>query len=197
MKKKVIIPKILLILSLISILILWPVILLTSNSGIWYFLQKNHVSLPQNEVKSYDKQVIYFFNGDIKDLNFLTAEELSHMQDVKNILTRVDLVFWSSLIIFTLSILYLRKSAKHILRKVPISVLSFLVLLLVLSFFSFDSLFQKFHEVFFTGNYAFPTTSMLKILYPDIFFRNVFICYFLLSILGCMAIMAISYKLKK
>lgn len=199
MKKKIIIPKIILILSLISILILWPITILSSNSNIWFLLQKrNNVifSLGGENVKIYNKQIVSFFKGNVRDLNFLTAEEFSHMKDVKNILTKIDLIFWSSLIVFSLSILYLRKSAKKILRIVPLSIISFLVLLLVLSVFNFSSIFEKFHEVFFVGNYSFPSGSMLKILYPDIFFRNIFIVYFILSILGCLVTIAVSYKLK-
>ena len=197
MKKSIFILKIVLILSLTSILILWSVILLTSNSIIWFLIQKQNLSLSEEEVKAYNNQVVSFFKGDAQELDFLTEDEFSHMKDVKNIVVKTNFSFWISLILFLPTFLFIRKSIKLILRRVSIGVASFLILLLILSFTNFSWIFLKFHETFFVSNYSFASNSMLKILYPDSFFRNVFICYFLLSIVGCLAVIATSYKLKK
>lgn len=199
MKKPIIILKILLILSLVSILILWPILLLVSNSNIWFIIQKeNNVVLPEEEIKIYNHQTVSFFKGESKNLDFLTLQEISHIQDVKNLVTRANLLFFISLILFLPTFLYLRKAQfiKFILRKTSLSVLLSLILLLVINTVGFNSFFLKFHEMFFVGNYFFPSNSMLKILYPDSFFRDIFIIYFLLSIIGCLTVWLASYRLK-
>jgi len=188
--------KIISILSFIIFLLLWPIIILSNNSDIWFLLQKDKVALSKGEIKIYDQSIISFFNGENKNLDFLKSDEISHLQDVKIILKNVNLIFWSSLILFSLSILYLRKSAKKILKIVPLLVISFLFLLLLLSILSFNSVFLKFHEIFFTGNYTFPSDSMLKTLFPDSFFKDIFILYFIMSILGCVIGIVVSYRLK-
>jgi integral membrane protein (TIGR01906 family) len=200
MKMKISIPKILLTISLTIILLLWPVALLTSNPELLYAIQKKNTVhstyFSPEQKESYTKQIIYFFNDDIKDLSFLSSGEMSHMQDVKNILTKVDIIFWSSLVMFSLSIIYLRKSSKNILKNTSLSVLGILIIFLMLSVFTFNIIFQKFHDILFSGNYSFPFNSALKILYPDAFFRDIFILYFLLSILGCLVMFFIFFKLK-
>jgi len=196
MKKKIIIPKVVLILSLVLILTLWPIIFLASNSSIWFLMQKEKVSLSEEEVKAYNKQIISFFRGEVKNLGFLTGEEFSHIQDVKNLIVKASLSFWSALILFLPTCVYLGKSIRFILRRVSIAVLFFLLLLLIASIVNFPLVFLKFHEIFFISNYAFPSTSMLKILYPDSFYRDIFIVYFLLSIVGCLVVTIISYRLK-
>jgi len=126
----------------------------------------------------------------------LTQEEVSHMKDVKSMISTSNLIFSISLAIFIIILFYFRKSMKNVLRNTSIAVLSFLILSSSLVALSFSWFFLKFHELFFTGNYAFSPTSMLKTLYPDTFFRDIFILYFLLSILGCSVAIAVSYKLK-
>jgi len=188
--------KIISILSLAVILLLWPILILSNNSEIWFLLQKDNTVLSKGEIKMYDQSIISFFNGDENNLDFLKFEEISHLQNVRSLLIKTDLTFWLSLNSFSLSILYLRKSAKNILRVIPILVISFLSLLLMLSILSFNSLFLRFHETFFTENYSFPSDSMLKILFPDSFFKDIFIFYFILSVLGCLIGMIVSYRLK-
>jgi len=188
--------KIISILSLAVILLLWPILILSNNSEIWFLLQKDNTVLSKGEIKMYDQSIISFFSGETKNLDFLKSMELSHLQDVKSILMKVNLIFWSSLISFSLSILYLRKSAKKILRLVPILIIVFLLILLVLSIFSFNLIFEKFHNIFFTDNYTFPSDSMLKTLFPDSFFRDISILYFIMSLLGCLIGILVSYMLK-
>jgi uncharacterized membrane protein len=189
--------KIVSILSLASVLLLWPITILSANSDIWFLLQKGNVSLHEQEIKMYNQLIISFFKGDVKELNFLTQDEMLHMQDVKILLVKSNMTFWFSLILFLMTSLSLGKNVRNIARKTSVAILSFLILIIILNIIDFNWIFLKFHEIFFTGNYAFPANSMLKTLYPDSFFRNVFILYFLLSILGCLAVMAASYMLKK
>jgi len=199
MKSLGIIPKVLLSLSLCLILISWPIIFLTSNDISWVPIQKrNNIPLTEGEIKMYDKEIISFFKNDYSSLSFLTQEEFSHMQDVRTLLMKLDISFLISLWLALVSVFYLRKLnfIKHLLKKVSIIVLIFLAFLFAMSLFSFNSFFSGFHEMFFVSNFSFQEDSMLKILYPDSFFRDIFILYFILAILGCLATIAVSYKLK-
>ncbi len=185
--------------SISLVLILYPITFLSSNPDIWFIIQKrNDVTLPEKEIKVYDVQITSFFKGESKDLDFLTPQENSHMQDVRNLVTNANLLFFISLILFLSTSFYLRKT-KFIglaLRKVSLFLLVFLFLLLIVNLIGFDSFFLKFHQMFFVGNYAFPSTSMLKILYPDGFFRDIFILYFIFSVSGCLLTLLASYKIK-
>ena len=189
--------KIVSVLSLVSVLLLWPITVLSSNSDIWFFLQKGKISIPEGDAKFYDQQMAYFLKGEIKNLDFLTQSEMQHMQDVKILLVKSNMIFWFSIILFLMASLCLGKNVRNIARKTSIVILTFLILIIILNIIDFNWIFLKSHGIFFTGNYAFPANSMLKTLYPDSFFRNVFILYFLLSILGSLAVVAASYMLKK
>lgn len=187
--------KIILSLSLAILLILWSVVLLTSNPYIWFLIQKrNNVDIENSKI--YNNDISSFLNGKNKELNFLTQDEISHLKDVRKLVISSDLIFLTSIILFLSGYFYLKQSIKFILRKISISVLVVLIFLSTLTIFSFQWLFIKFHEIFFVGNYYFPSSSMLKTLYPDSFFRDIFILYFILSILGCVVWAVVSYKVK-
>jgi uncharacterized membrane protein len=187
--------KILLILSLVSILILWPILFIVSNPDIWFLIQKrNNVNI--KNVQIYDKEISSFFKNENTDLKFLNEKEISHLQDVKKLITISSLSLLFSIILFIPFFLYIKNHRKTILRKVSIEIAIFLILMLILNIFNFNWIFINFHETLFTENYSFPSNSIFKILYPDSFFRDVFILYFIFSILGCLVTLAISCRLK-
>ena len=189
--------KIVSIFSFAIFLLLWPMTILSANSDIWFFLQRGKISLSDGDVKNYDQLMAYFLKGEVNNLDFLTQSEMSHLHDVRILLVKVNMFFWFSIILFLLTFLSLGKNMRNIVKKTSAAVLVFLVLLIIMSIANFNCTFIKFHDMFFTDNYAFASDSMIKILYPDSFVRKVFIVYFLLSIVGCLAVMAVSYMLKK
>jgi hypothetical protein len=199
MKKLIFTAKIISIISLILILILWPIFLITSNSGITNSIQyKNTIQFSYTspeDAKYYNNQIISFITGKNIDLNFLSSNEISHLKDVRNLVVVGNLILIISIFLLSI-IMFLKISLKKVFRNVSIFVSIFLVLTLIFTVFAFQFVFQSFHKIFFTGNYAFSQSSMLKILYPDSFFRDVFILYFIMSILGCAITFVISYKLK-
>lgn len=195
MKRNIIAVKIVLILSIILFLILWPIALLSSNSYIWFLIQKrNGVVLPEKEIKNYNQEIVSFFKDGGK-IDFLTQLEKGHMLNVRSLLTKANILFLSSI---SVAFLFFDsfKNFGNILRKTALAVICLLLVLLVFSLLNFGTFFLKFHQVFFTGNYMFSSSSMLKTLYPDSFFYEISVVYFLLTILGCLTAILISYKLK-
>lgn len=185
-----------LILSIFLVLILWPITFLSFNSDVWLLIQKrNEVVLPEKEIKSYNQEIISFFKND-RDSDFLTQLEKNHMLNVRDLLIRVNLLFLSSLSVVFLLFDYLFTNFEKTLKKASLLVVGLLSILLISNLLDFDIFFLKFHQVFFTGNYMFPSSSMLKILYPDSFFIDIFILYFILAGIVCLITLVISCKLK-
>jgi uncharacterized membrane protein len=123
-----------------------------------------------------NENIIGFLNHKAElDKGFLNGNEISHLEDVKNILDSVKIIYYISLILlFIFLLLY-----GHDILKVSAAVFAVLAVLLLISLtVGFDFLFLKFHHLFFTGNYAFdPDVSNMKALYPDglfMFFSQVF-----------------------
>lgn len=129
------------------------------------------------------KELFDFFKnkGDL-DTSFYYDLEISHLNDVKEIIQKARSYYTLSLIVFwAILIIYYIKNKKDFikifLRSITIS--GGLILMLMLFFlsmyfvFGFDILFIQFHKIFFTGNWMFdPNISNMKSMFPDAFFLD-------------------------
>ncbi|MDP3989600.1 MAG: DUF1461 domain-containing protein [archaeon] len=116
------------------------------------------------------------------DLQY-ASDEYSHLLDVKRIMNIANVIFYLSLLAFT-SIITLTKRDPDLQRKMfktaGITTISVLLLLVILSLFAFNGLFNSFHQIFFPqGNWIFANDSLLITTFPTSFFikmaRNIFI----------------------
>jgi len=167
--------------------------------------QKNKVyeKLPNADVTL--KNLMSYFKWKPVKLNF-TQKEKAHLLDVKILLGKTLILFFSSLIIFIISMLFLLESKKTKELFYALLFGSILTLIIVFSVLlvNFDFLFIKFHQVFFPkGNWIFPSKSKLIILFPQSFFyealKRIFIgsSIIALFILIFSRIMLYSYKIVK
>lgn len=124
----------------------------------------------------------YVLSKDVK-IDFLTYNEISHLNDVRNLVKYVFLIRDISLIIiiFSFSYFYINKKTDYfmkILKNGFLILFSFTLLLLASTLLFFDSLFIFFHQIFFPqGNWAFEPSSNLIILFPKEFWIKQFLIF--------------------
>jgi integral membrane protein (TIGR01906 family) len=114
----------------------------------------------------------------IPELNGFTAEEKSHLEDVRKI---INVVKWMGIISLVLLIaalvrLYILKDFNQNLKRIfvygSIAAFALLVILFVISL-NFPSFFESFHKLLFPqGNYTFPANYLLIKLFPEGFFMD-------------------------
>ena len=125
----------------------------------------------------------YFKSNNELDNYFLNEKEQSHLYDVKLLIQKTQFVYHISLAMFwIILILFYLFNKKELIQFFSqtlfysgLFTVTIIALFSLMYFFTgFDFIFQKFHELFFTGNYAFDSNvSNLKSLFPDVFFINI------------------------
>jgi len=121
-----------------------------------------------------------------------TANEIGHMEDVRELLKNILILFIISMAGFLiLFIILIFTDKKNSLRKMgPVFLwASTIVLVLFLALYimslNFSYLFEKFHTVFFPqGNYMFSADSLLLTLFPFRFFYQYFLRLIICSSIG-------------
>ena len=123
--------------------------------------------------------ILLFLDSKTKlDNEFFKSDEISHLNDVKFLFNRIKLIFNISLMLFLGLSFYVIitynfwKFYNLYLRYILYSAFTLIFFIILLySFFGFDFIFLKFHEIFFIDNYSFdPNVSNMKALFPDSFF---------------------------
>jgi integral membrane protein (TIGR01906 family) len=106
----------------------------------------------------------------------LTDSELSHLTDVRELVTTFKFVWLGSLIVFISALsAYPARKRWPVLLLPEIITISAGFILLVLSI-PFCYTFEKFHMVFFEpGTYVFPESSLLIQVFPTEFFLATFV----------------------
>ena len=143
-------------------------------------------------------ETMNYFNGK-KPLELdYTDLEKSHLEDVKQVMKRLDYVFYLSLLICTLIFTY-HKRDKIKIKKLfyygGVTILVSLGILLLLLIINFNYVFTSFHEIFFPqGNWIFSASSLIIQTFPLDFFINISIKITILTLL--IAVIVI-YKTKK
>src|SRR3989338_3438513 len=148
-----------------------------------------------------EQRAVFDFLQKEDKLQGYTEPELSHLEDVKRVMTFAEVVFYSLLLLTSLILTYYRRE-KHfiitLLRYAGITTVSLLIVLLTAVAVSFTSSFTFFHQLFFPqGNWTFPADSMLIQAFPLEFFitisRNIFLQAFLIGSLFILVSYYLSY----
>jgi len=167
------------------------------------FEQNNIYSkLPQADLAL--NNLFLFFNGkDNIDNDFFNENERSHLQDVKELINKVIVIFYflvfsEILLVFLLYHLAKKRFKKHIKFVLLYSGSIILITSIIFYLFSnnFNNLFIIFHEIFFPqGNWLFPANSNLINLFPQTFFYSFFYKLMLNSFITSMIIFTIGLLL--
>jgi len=180
-------------------LFLWSVPILSFNSTLWLILQERSGVVLNEDVKTYNNQIVDFFRTGLK-LDFLNENEFSHMEDVKTVITIANILFGFSFVSLISGFSYLSRSQKKFLlnsvRKTSVFVFVTTLILSMLILTNFHTAFLSFHKIFFVKNFIFPADSMLKILYPDEFFLGLSSLYLLSVLLVSFLVAVVSHRLK-
>lgn len=188
--------KLIIIISFIISNILWSVLFFSFNLNFY----RNH-----NEDENFFTQAnnVYLFLQNksylIEDFNH---SEKSHLEDVKQIFSLSEKIFFISTISFVLLSLIFIYRKKYFLFFRSIfywSVLSLIFTFLILLFllYNFDYSFEIFHRIFFPQwNWSFPPDSLIINIFNQNFFFKISKYIFLSSLL-IPTIIIISYLFKK
>ncbi|MBI5389745.1 DUF1461 domain-containing protein [Candidatus Woesearchaeota archaeon] len=146
----------------------------------YYFqqLEANKVRLPNAEHLA--TEVIGFLEGKQQMGDAFTANEKSHMEDVRKLVVGGQMVLWVLLLVIVglgIAIWRLCTFPKKCMAQsalfAGIGVYAFLIVG-ALALYGFDAAFTAFHTVFFPqGNWQFPAGSTLITLFPEGFFQTI------------------------
>ncbi|MBU2633894.1 MAG: DUF1461 domain-containing protein [Nanoarchaeota archaeon] len=166
-----------LIIILIFLIILLNFKLLVFNDKFYdkEFMKNNMDSnlLEENKEKLFD-----YFKGENLDTDFFNEKEKLHLVDVKNLIQKTFILLYIVLIVFVLLLFYLIYNKKYLVigDSFIFSGIITMGFLIILSLFSFSSLFYKFHLLFFKNNLWLldPLTDNLIKMFPEWFFYDFF-----------------------
>lgn len=185
--------------SLFLSLILLSIPVLSFNSNIWALFQERSDVILNEDVRNYNNLIIEFLKSGL-GLDFLNEKELSHMKDVKEAITVVNILLAFSFVYVVSGFTYFSKSQKKFLlyatRKTSLFVFVITMILSVLILLSFQTSFFIFHKIFFVENFIFPANSLLKTLYPDEFFRELGAFYLISILITSFIVTVVSHRLK-
>ena len=164
---------------------------LYDQNGVYEELNKDDVLIMTDKIFSFFRNRNNL-EGNIKyadisrsSVAFFTENEISHMIDVKDLISKILLLFYGSLIaliaLLALLVLFERKHIKRfrgtgIVFVISSSAVLFIFIILYILSMNFSSLFDNFHLIFFPqGNFMFDSNSLLITLFPFNFFYQYFI----------------------
>lgn len=187
------------VMSLFLSLVLWGIPILSFNSGVWSLFQERNGVILDEDVKNYNDLIVEFFRSGLK-LEFLNDRELSHMEDVRQIVNIANLLFIFSFVALVSGFSYLSKSQKKFLlgavRKTSLIVFLVTLIISAITLLNFQTSFLAFHKIFFVRNFIFPEDSLLKTLYPDEFFYGLSTLYLLSVLVVSLLVAVVSHRLK-
>lgn len=136
-------------------LLLSFLILLTDSHFTYSLLEKNESIQPTKELMNY-----FIGKGQMPEV--FNTEEKSHLQDVKELIRYAVITFLLTII----ALIYCGFNPKA-------GTILLIILLAASIIMPFDTLFTKFHQIFFPqGNWTFPPESTLIQFYPASFFAT-------------------------
>lgn len=122
--------------------------------------------------------VIDYVVGKNSDISFLSENERSHIEDVRDIIGIVKIVLYG-LILFVFY--YLLVSHNPIILKYTSYFIFVITSIFIISALFFTMSFELFHQILFPqGNYTFSSNSWLITLFPANYFQN-FAIFWLVS----------------
>ncbi len=132
-------------------------------------------SLAQNVTTSL---ISYFRYKETMDTDFFSQQEKEHMQDVKNLINKLIISYYISIVLLVVFFILYYNITKDFSKSLS-SVLIFgslttIIIFILLYFANFSFLFDRFHLIFFESNYLFPADSNIIRLFPESFFSGIF-----------------------
>ena len=151
--------------------------------------------------------IIKFFKDEISlKEGFFTVNEISHLQDVKNLLHNINGLYLLSIFVFwaiLAGIYFFDRRAFPIfltwtcITAGMITIIS-IAAIMVITMYDFDIVFLGFHKALFSGNYAFdPAVSNMKAIFSDNFFISISKDIAMLSLIKGTMLLAVGVYLKK
>jgi len=165
---------------------------LYEKNDVYDILDKDDVKIITEDVFSFFKSGQPFEEFELKGgISYFSSDEISHLNDVRILLSRILLVYYISTILFIVFLLILiERKYLDFLKSfciVLMSASSFILFFLALLYFlgnNFWVLFEKFHIIFFPqGNWTFPEGSLLITIFPSGFFYDFFFKLLLASLI--------------
>ncbi|MBD3259258.1 DUF1461 domain-containing protein [Candidatus Woesearchaeota archaeon] len=164
-------------------------------------------SVGEGKAKETLNEIFSFLKEKQDKIENFNKNELSHMRDVRNLLYKLDILFYVLIFLFALFLLlwsfyYRTEETKEKYKclflsffysgTICIIIFTTAGLLIVIDF---NLAFTLFHKIFFPmGNYTFdPSVSLLKQLFPNKFFYNFSILCAIISILFSVILIALSF----
>lgn len=170
--------------------------------------EKNSVygSIDRQDVQKLTESVFNFFKSGAPfekfslkgGLQYFNSNEISHLNDVRVLLSRILLLFYiSSMLFIIFTLLLIEKSWKAFIKNLSLImlissafVLIFLAALYMLAT-NFSYLFENFHYLFFPqGNWAFPEGSLIITIFPFGFFYDFFFSLVMSSLIASLVLFA-------
>jgi integral membrane protein (TIGR01906 family) len=138
---------------------------------------------PSKDIDKMNSEILDYlrYNGEY-DKELFNEEEITHFEDVRLLILKLNIYFYSLLVVFVfLLVLLYVLDKKKFLRNLALmlffsglSILIVTIALLILSVFNFDGLFIVFHKMFFPqGGYSFSASSNIIKLYPASLFYDI------------------------
>jgi integral membrane protein (TIGR01906 family) len=133
------------------------------------------------------------------DTKYFTERESSHMNDVRQFLEALNVLFYVLIALSIIAIIiiyyyFTKDMAEYakILRNSAIITLALTFIIVILSL-NFEPAFMAFHFLFFkAGTYSFPTASTLIMLFPQEFFYDLLAAIMLRTCITALIVLAFS-----
>jgi len=130
-----------------------------------------------------DTLEVRYRNSEENELLSFKSNELEHLYDVRALLRKIFILYYTSLaLFFVITLILLRKNIINFIYDISIVFIVSSILMITFftlfyfSFKNFPLLFNNFHEIFFPhGNYTFYEGSLLITIYPAGFFYDFFV----------------------
>ncbi len=177
---------------------------------------KNGVYLALAEDKEIGKEIaqnvtenMIKYLRNTEELKYFNAEEKNHMADVKHLIRTMQFIYYGASIISIALFFYCYKRFKedkfeflNMLSKTllysSIASAAFLIIIFLLTVFSFDFLFTVFHLIFFPpGNWTFDASSMLITMFPQQFFFDISLRIFVYAFFQALIFFGMGYWIHK
>lgn len=157
------------------------------------------LALSRAELSEGQQQVIDYVGGGIQLHGNFTREEHSHLDDVKNVMYKTDVVFLAVLI--AAIALGISMSQREWWQSIMISGISGAALTMLAGLaarLNFAPIFSIFHyPLFRQGTWVFPPTSALITLFPISFFASIAKEILIISLLLFMGFLILSLIIRK
>jgi integral membrane protein (TIGR01906 family) len=172
---------------------------LYEKNGVYEVIDRQDAEKLTESVFGFFKSGAPFEKFELKGgVQYFNSSEVSHLNDVRILLSRILLVFYvSSILLILFTLILIEKCWTAFIKNLGIImtassafVLVFLAALYVLAS-NFSHLFENFHYIFFPqGNWAFPEGSLIITIFPFGFFYDFFFSIVMSSLITSVVLFA-------